>query len=181
MTELIEVQAHETFAGNYRLSRITRQDTEALVKNLSNPEISKNLQKPPFPYTPSHAQQWYNFLDSEKETDPKTARFRWVIRQVSSQVLIGDISLSAWKHPGQYRLGYWLSEDYWGGKIMSCAVATAIGIAREERDVDKIVADVKCGNLGSRRVLEKNGFRYLGEELVDSSSSKTQWLFELDL
>ena len=64
---------------------------------------------------------------------------------------------------------------------MSCAVATAIGIAREERDVDKIVADVKCGNWGSRRVLEKNGFRYLGEELVDSSSPEMQWLFELDL
>jgi [ribosomal protein S5]-alanine N-acetyltransferase len=179
MTETETVQTYERFSDDYHLSRVTLQDTPDLVKNLSNPSISKNLENPPFPYTPADAQQWYDFVQSEKEKDPKTARFRWVIRRISSQVLIGDISLRACERPGEYRLGYWLSEDYWGKGIMSEAVAAVIDIAREAKDVVRIVVDVKDGNWGSRRVLEKNGFRYLGEGNKDSLGRV--WLFELDL
>jgi [ribosomal protein S5]-alanine N-acetyltransferase len=181
MTETGVVQFHETFSRDYHLSRLSLQDTPNLVKNLSNPSISKNLEQPPFPYTLADAQQWHDFVQSEKETDPKTARFRWVIRQVSSQVLIGDISLRAGKRDGQYCVGYWLAEDYWGKGIMSGAVAAAIKIAREAKDVERIVADVKDGNWGSRRVLEKNGFRYLGDQDKDCLGTDKRWLFELEL
>lgn len=180
MTELEDVQAHETFAGEYRLSRVSKQDTEALVKNLSNPALSETLHTPPFPYTSTNAEEWYAFLETEKEKDPKTARFRWVIRHVPSKTMIGDISLCKWKRTGQYRLGFWLAEEYWGKGIMTEAVATVIDIAKEEEDVEMIVADVDYLHWASRRVLEKNGFEFIGE-LHDTYRMCQLWLFELYL
>jgi [ribosomal protein S5]-alanine N-acetyltransferase len=169
------------FSEDLCLSRHRRTDILQLVKNLNNPSISKNLKRPPFPYTEADAIKWYDFLDLEKEIGPQSAQLRWVIRQRSSSLLLGDLSFTELDEPGVYRLGYWLAEDYWGKGVMTNAVATAIGIARE-KEVSKIVAEVKDGNFGSRRVLEKNNFVFKGCADDEWSGLKFKvWKFELQL
>src|SRR5437764_196542 len=145
------------FSKDFYLSRHSREDTPRVVKSLNNPSISNMLRLPPFPYTPEDADKWYTFLEGEKITDPDTARFRWSIRNVSSGEMIGDSSLV--KLENGYRLGYWLGEEYWGRGIMSNAVAEVLEIAKREK-VERVIADVKEGNWGSRKVLEKNGFKF---------------------
>ena len=66
--------------------------------------------------------------------------------------MIGDSSLV--KLENGYRLGYWLGEEYWGRGIMSNA---------KREKVERVIADVKEGNWGSRKVLEKNGFKFCDE------------------
>ena len=169
------------FFEDFCLSRSLRSDAPQLVKHLSNPSISKNLRQPPFPYTEADAKSWHDFLDLEKESHPLTARFRWVIRQCSSSILVGDISLNECDDPGIYRLGYWLAEEYWGKGIMTNAVAKVTEIAREQK-VSKIVADVKKGNWGSCRVLENNGFKYIGDgETIKLGRPLEVWDFEFEL
>jgi len=166
--------------SDFCLSRHNRSDTPQLVKHLSNPSIANNLKHPPFPYTEANAKEWHDFLDNEKESRPQTARFRWAIRQCSSSELIGDVSLEEWDELGTYRLGYWLAEDYWGKGIMSNTVGQALNIARGH--VSKIVADVKEENWGSRRVLEKNGFKYIGnDEATKGEEVFGIWKFELEI
>ena len=79
---------------------------------------------------------------------------------MSSGEMIGDSSLV--KLENGYRLGYWLGEEYWGRGIMSNAVAEVLEIAKQEK-VERVIADVKEGNWGSRKVLEKNGFKFCDE------------------
>ena len=167
------------FSPDFKLSRYSRSDIDRLVAMLSNPSIAKNLEGPPDPYTHNDANDWYNFLDSERVTNPNTARFRYVIRESSSDLLAGDISLCERDEEGSYRLGYWLAEEYWGRGIMTKAVSAVVGIAKEER-VLKIVSYVKQGNWPSRRVLEKNNFRFLGNNIRDKSGAEFAiWEFEL--
>ena len=74
-------------------------------------------------------------------------------------------------------LGYWLGRDYWGRGIMTWSVGKICAEALEQWDIVRIFAEPFARNLGSRRVLEKNGFRlegikkksvYKAGELLDS-------------
>lgn len=166
------------FSEDFYLSRYSRDDNPEVVKNLNNPHISDMLRLPPFPYTPEDAAEWHKFIETEKQNDPDTARFRWNIRQVSTNKMVGDISLVEVHNVG-YRLGYWLAEQYWGKGLMSNAVAEALKNVRREEGV-KVFADVKEGNWGSRKVLEKNGFKYCGEH-YDDGEKCIFWDLEIDL
>jgi RimJ/RimL family protein N-acetyltransferase len=93
--------------------------------------------------------------------------------------MVGDISLVK-QEDGRYHLGYWLAEDYWGQGIMSTAVGEVLNTAKKLEKQGKVVSEVKEGNLGSRKVLEKNGFKYCGEQY----SPETRCIlmnFEVDL
>lgn len=60
----------------------------------------------------------------------------------------------------EYDLGYWLGREFWGRGIATAALGLFLAeIARRP-----LYARVAKDNVGSRRVLEKNGFRVVGEE-----------------
>jgi [ribosomal protein S5]-alanine N-acetyltransferase len=175
----METPDHVDLTEDVYLSRHQRTDVRELVNNLSNPAISKNLVLPPFPYTPVDAQEWHDFLDEEKVSNPQTSRFRYVIR-LRSGLLVGDISLSSETEFGHYKVGYWLAESSWGQGIMTKALAALLDIASETRQVSRISAHVKIGNIGSVRVLEKNGFQRDTTPGLDGNGG-TVWKFWLEL
>lgn len=59
-------------------------------------------------------------------------------------------------------LGYWLSEEYWGKRMMSEAVRLICKEAFGRFDIVRIFAEPFEDNKGSRRVLEKAGFTLEG-------------------
>ena len=60
-------------------------------------------------------------------------------------------------------LGYWLARDYWGRGIMTAAAGQFLRMAFARLDnLVRIEATAYARNAGSRRVLEKNGFRLEG-------------------
>ena len=48
--------------------------------------------------------------------------------------------------------------NYWGKGIASFAIAKMIKVAKADFNLNKLSAGVASGNIGSRKVLEKNGF-----------------------
>lgn len=60
------------------------------------------------------------------------------------------------------RLGYVLSEDYWGQGIMPEAVKKVISFAFEELKIEVLAVNHYSNNKQSRRVIEKVGFHYEG-------------------
>ena len=48
--------------------------------------------------------------------------------------------------------------NYWGKGVASFAIANMIKIYREKFDLNKLFAGIASGNIGSSKVLEKNGF-----------------------
>lgn len=84
------------------------------------------------------------------------------------------------KQENGYRLGYWLAVEYWKRGIMSNAVAEVLKIAGKEK-VEKVFTDVKEGNWGSsRKVLEKNGFKFSDEHYnYEEQCVTVLWDFEI--
>ena len=68
----------------------------------------------------------------------------------------------SWSADGRRFVGYWIGKPFWGRGIASEAL-TQFTLVDGERPLHAVVAE---HNVGSRRVLEKAGFRVIGEELV---------------
>lgn len=57
-------------------------------------------------------------------------------------------------------IGYWLGKDYWGKGIATKAVSLFL----EKITTRPLYARVAKDNIGSRRVLEKSGFKIIGND-----------------
>ena len=159
----------------FYLSTYSRDDAPQIVRSLSNKLIAEQLRTVPSPYTISDAMAWFDRLDGDAR-NPETAPIRWAIRESSSGRLIGDLSLRG--TDGTYSLGYWLAHEYWGQGVMTRALCEVLKIVKRELSKVKVVtACVKEHNWRSQRVLEKSGFRRVGEHL----ETTPVWDFDLEL
>jgi len=66
----------------------------------------------------------------------------------------------SWEMLGEREVGYWIGKEYWGKGIMTQALAEYISIVKTR----PLMAHVARHNIGSRRVLEKCGFKVVGED-----------------
>jgi RimJ/RimL family protein N-acetyltransferase len=64
----------------------------------------------------------------------------------------------SWPSDGRRYIGYWVAREYWGRGLATAALAELVAEIRER----PLHALVSTGNLGSIRVLEKNGFVEVG-------------------
>lgn len=72
--------------------------------------------------------------------------------------LVGN--LSCFERDGLREIGYWIAREHWGKGIASRSLAMFLREVKERPLYAFVVAD----NIGSVRVLEKNGFRVLRRE-----------------
>ncbi|MEO5634067.1 GNAT family N-acetyltransferase [Gaiella sp.] len=80
---------------------------------------------------------------------------------VADAIVVGN-ALS-WTGADDRMVGYWLGKAYWGRGIASVALRLFL----EEERQRPLFATVAEHNAGSRRVLEKAGFRPVSAKLVD--------------
>lgn len=71
--------------------------------------------------------------------------------------VVGNVGL--WDGPTGRLVGYWIGREHWGRGIATRALALAL----EEEPTRPIWAHVATSNVGSRRVLEKCGFRVVSQ------------------
>ena len=69
-------------------------------------------------------------------------------------------SVSSYEDEGHPEVTYWLGKEYWGKGIATWALQEFLAQKNRTRP---IYARVAKDNLGSRRVLEKCGFKIIGE------------------
>jgi RimJ/RimL family protein N-acetyltransferase len=63
-------------------------------------------------------------------------------------------------HQGRREVGYWIGREHWGKGVATSALAALL----EVLEMRPLYAHVARQNVASARVLEKCGFRVLGEE-----------------
>lgn len=136
----------------------SREDKEVL-KNMCNRIDRKYLaNRIPEPYSDSDAQWWLNFVS---ENEGENGIFRVI---VVDGVICGNISIE--KRGDIYTkegvLGYFLLDDYWNKGVMTKATEEICKLAFDILGIIRIMATTFDKNIGSRKVLEKNGFKLEG-------------------
>jgi RimJ/RimL family protein N-acetyltransferase len=88
----------------------------------------------------------------------------WTVIEKSNSTIIGQGGLTPISFKGdEIELGYRLGRDFWGKGYATEIARASIDYGFETLKFDRLVAVCYEGNLGSRRVLSKAGFRELGE------------------
>jgi len=133
-------------------------DAEAIVKYADSRKVSINLRDLfPYPYTLRNAHEWLQHAMNE---DPER---NFAI--ASPDEVIGGIGVGLWS--GERRVsgevGYWLGEPFWGRGIATRAVVAFTDYVFETFDIVRAYAEVFSSNPASARVLEKAGYRLVGQ------------------
>ena len=134
-------------------------DAKDLAAALSNPKILNILRDGiPYPYTERDAA---SYIAAMQSATPNTT-FAYAITIEDRAVGSIGVFRQGNIHAQTAELGYYLAEEYWGKGIMTEAVRRLCKRIFAETDILRIYAEPFSYNAGSRRVLEKAGFRFEG-------------------
>ncbi len=89
---------------------------------------------------------------------PEALDYQFAICEVTSNRLVGAISLKFGGHPGQGEISYWVDVDHWGRGFAGEAIELINYLAFQTGLADVLFGWVFVGNEASKRVLEKNGY-----------------------
>jgi len=132
-------------------------DAEAMFRGwATDKEVTKYLTWTPH----ENIEVTRQFLAQREEEYKKPNVYHWAITLGGE--LIGDIELGEidWRETGG--LGYCMAKRYWGKGIMTEALHEIIRFAFEEVGVHRIEGAHAKANIGSSRVMEKNGLQLEG-------------------
>ena len=95
----------------------------------------------------------------------------WAKIRVNENVLLKTIlydgevagNVVSFEMEGKREVGYWIGREFWGKGIATKALAEFLGYVK----IRPLYGVVAKHNIGSRRVLEKCGFEFFGEEGTD--------------
>jgi ribosomal-protein-alanine N-acetyltransferase len=143
----------------FTLREWKKSDIENVAQVANNKKVAKNLRNVfPNPYTKEDAEFYINMcLNADKSKD------LFLAIDVDGKA-VGSIGVFVKDdvYCKSAEMGYWLGEEYWGKGIMTEAVKRICKIAFEKFDIVRIFAEPCAHNIGSRRVLEKAGFKLEG-------------------
>jgi ribosomal-protein-alanine N-acetyltransferase len=139
-----------------RLRQLRKSDAVSIQENINNRKICQNLPLVPYPYTLNDALEWIRTTHSLSR---KGAGYNFGIEDKQIRKVVGCIGLKNINRPDKNaEVGYWLSERLWGRGYMTEAVGLILGYLFKDLRLRRVYAIVNAANIGSIRVLEKNGF-----------------------
>jgi RimJ/RimL family protein N-acetyltransferase len=132
---------------------ILKKDAPTIAKLGNNKKIWNNIRDAmPHPY---HLKDAESFIASKEKDKPNTT-FGITINDNLCGLIGLEIQKDIYRKSAE--LGYWLGESYWGKGLASEAVKLVVKHGFEHFDIERIFAAAFEYNIGSIRVLEKNGF-----------------------
>ena len=90
------------------------------------------------------------------------AAYPLAVEEKGNAGMIGCIHIRPTKYPGQFDFGYWLGKPYWNRGYMAEALGLICHFCFEHLRAEVVLGSAFVGNMGSRRVMEKNGFKLEG-------------------
>lgn len=151
-------------------------DKVPLQQLANNIKIAMNLRDGfPHPYTLKDAE---GFINKQSIANPRD-----IIRAIRYKDEFTGVAGLHKINKGRAELGYWLGEPYWGKGITTVAVKALLNIAMNELSLKQVYAYCFINNIGSKKVLLKNGFKEI--KVVDEDCNSYQkgiksYYFEYD-
>lgn len=141
------------------LRKLRMSDAESLAKHANERLVAKNLSLLPYPYTLEFAKKWLN--KSCKDYLKKFPNsFSYAI-EIDGEA-VGYVSFNFIVHGHEAEIVYWIGKKYWGRGLMTKIIETATHFAMKKFHLKRIYAYTFPFNKASKRVLEKNKFRFEG-------------------
>ncbi len=141
------------------LRPFTLADAGTVRRLAGNWEVARMLTQVPHPYPDGLAEQWI----ADEEADRAAGRGFHFGLELTGEV-VGAISLEQDEAPGEFELGYWLGEPWWGRGLMSEAARAIVAFGFETLGARQLTSHHFLDNPASKRILEKCGFRPAGHE-----------------
>jgi len=89
--------------------------------------------------------------------------FTFTIELTGANLPIGRIAIRCEDVPGVWNIGFWIHPDYWSNGYATEAARAVIEFGIVELAASKITTAHAIFNAPSKRVIEKLGFRFTGE------------------
>jgi RimJ/RimL family protein N-acetyltransferase len=130
-------------------------DATNLALIADNKKIAENLRDGfPFPYSLKDARDWLNIILPENHP-PKFFAIT-IDKQLAGSI---GIVTKTDIYRKNFEIGYFLCEKFWGKGIATKAIKAATSYAFRDFDIVRIYAEPFSDNAGSRKALEKAGFK----------------------
>jgi len=145
----------ELISGGITLRPWIFADASQLAVIADNKKIADNLRDSfPHPYSLKDAREWLSIIMPENHPP----RFFAITRD---KKILGSIAIATKSdiYRKSCEIGYFLAEECWGKGIATRAVKAVTSYAFRNFDFVRVYAEPFADNAGSRRVLEKAGFR----------------------
>lgn len=131
------------------------EDASDLAVIANNRKIADNLRDGfPHPYSFNDACSWLNL--TIPVNDPPRFFGIWFRNRLTGSI---GIVTKENIYRKNVEIGYFLAEQFWGQGIITKAILAATSYAFLTFDIIRVYAEPFADNAGSRRVLEKSGFK----------------------
>lgn len=97
----------------------------------------------------------------------------WLI--VEGEEAVGLLSVTRPPHAGELHIGYGVAPSREGRGVATRAVGELVAWAQDDAGIVRLTADTSTANLGSQRVLERNGFVRIGERIDPEDGPLICW------
>jgi RimJ/RimL family protein N-acetyltransferase len=149
------------------LRDVTKSDLPILFEQQLDPEATAMAAFP--------SRDWDPFMaHSAKIMADTSVIFKAIVfnRQVAGSIV-------SWGQAGDREVGYWLGREFWGRGIATQALKEYLEIVTSR----PLYAHVAKHNDGSRRVLEKCGFKVIGEDTYTNPAGVEveEFILKLDM
>lgn len=152
------------------LRSLTMADAAPMALLANNKKIWDNVRDyMPYPYSEQNGREFIDMV--QKEDRPMTFGISYKGRLAGVIGLVPQEDI----YRKTAEVGYWLGEPFWGKGIATQAVKMITKYGFEQMDFIRIYAGIFEYNIGSMRVLEKNG--YIKEAIFEKALIKNDQIW----
>ncbi|ASK32681.1 GNAT family N-acetyltransferase [Chryseobacterium sp. T16E-39] len=153
------------------IREFTAQELPLFLSLFENPNVTQFL--------PNKSHEEYVEMFQKALSDYQEQSFsRWGIFNAQDNDFVGMCVVRALvDHPEQTEIGYVLGENYWGKGVATKVCKALVDYCLSLPDHRDIVAVTDLDNVGSQKVLAKNGFNRI-ENLVREDEEVAYFIFQ---
>jgi len=139
------------------LRSLENSDKGNMVKYANNKAIWENLMDGfPHPYTKKDADKWISYC-LEKS---KNVHLAIIYKEEYVGAIGAEFKEDIYRYSAE--LGYWIGEPFWGKGILTRVIKSMVPFLFKTYKINRIFGNTFPKNIGSNKVLLKNGFKKEG-------------------
>ncbi|MDZ7822891.1 MAG: GNAT family N-acetyltransferase [Ahrensia sp.] len=162
-TRIFDLETPVLETGRLVMRPPHREDIEDLAIIANDRAIAEMTSRMPHPYGTKDALE---FIEGFENGNYEGCIY--AITQIDTGRLIGMGAVENRTRFGGIEIGYWLGKSYWGKGYASEAASALVDLAFRVTDTAKTFAACRTNNPASRKVLQKQGFQFIGLDEMDT-------------